>query len=482
MAYEVKLQLKQTQKLVMTTELRQAIQLLTLSRLELQESIKEELLDNPLLEETPEPVQEDIPSGDVEEVVSKEKNSKNDDGKDNSAESLKEINWEEFMQSYQENSGFKLSSDFSEEAPNLENMLASKETLSEHLHKQLALVVSNDEESKIGSLIIGNINENGFLSMALEEMARRYDIELKKIRDVHKLFRDFVPEGIASEGLSHCLMIQLENRGMKDSIAYEILNNHMSELTSLNIRRLAESCGVSESVVKKALKVIRELDPKPARNFGEDEIRYVVPDVYVVKVDDDFVVYLNEEGFNNIRISNSYRKMLGKMKTQSKETQEYIEQKMRSAFWLLKTIQQRQRTIYKVAKSIVDKQRQFFEKGIAYLKPMILREIADDVSLHECTVSRVTSNKYMHTPHGIFELKFFFSSGIISGNGDSISSESIKNRIRNIIHAENKEKPLSDEKIVKILAEENFYVARRTVAKYREELKFLPSNKRKKIL
>ncbi|RMF96241.1 MAG: RNA polymerase sigma-54 factor [Candidatus Schekmanbacteria bacterium] len=482
MAYEVKLQLKQTQKLVMTTELRQAIQLLTLSRLELQQTIKEKLLDNPLLEEVPEPVSEDIPSIDLTNASPAEKGAEDGSRNGDNSEPLKEVNWEEFLQSYQENAGYNLSSDFSEEAPNLENMIAAKETLSEHLHKQLALVVSNDEESKIGSLIIGNINENGLLSMSLEEMAQRYEIDLDRLRSVHRLFRDFVPEGVAAENLQQCLMIQLENRGMKDSPAYEILKNHMDELTTLNIRRISESTGISEGEVKKALKVIRELDPKPARNFGGDEIRYIIPDVYVVKVDDDFVVYLNEEGLNNIRISQSYKKMISKMKLHDDETKEYIEQKMRSALWLLKTIQQRQRTIYKVAKSIVEKQRPFFEKGISHLKPMILKEIADDVDLHECTVSRVTSNKYMHTPHGIFELKFFFSSGIVANNGDSISSESIKERIRNIIQSEDKTKPYSDEKIVQILAKDNIFVARRTVAKYREELNFLPSSKRKKIV
>lgn len=481
MAYEVKLQLKQTQKLVMTTELRQAIQLLTLSRLELQQTIKEKLLDNPLLEETPETVT-DISSVEMEDISRKDKTSAEGNGKEGRNDSLKEVNWEESMQSYQENAGLRLSSDFSEEAPNLENMLAAKETISEHLHKQLALVVSTDEESKIGSLIIGNINENGFLSMTLQEMSERYDIDIKKISLVHRFFRDFLPEGIASENLQQCLMTQLENRDMENTLAYDILKNHMDELISLNIRKIADACNASETEIRKALKSIRELDPKPARNFGGDDIRYIVPDVYVVKVDNDFVVYLNEEGLNNLRISQSCKKMIGKMKIQDKETKEYLDQKMRSAFWLLRTIQQRQRTIYKVAKSIVEKQRAFFEKGIAYLKPMILREIADDVSLHECTVSRVTSNKYMHSPHGIFELKFFFSSGIVAENGNSVSSESIKNRIKNIIMSEDKTKPFSDEKIVKMLVQENYNVARRTVAKYREELNFLSSNKRKKII
>jgi len=481
MALEVKLQLKQTQKLVMTVELRQAIELLTLSRLELQQIIKEKLLENPVLEETTEPVSEEeaLPISEEEIFLPADKVHKDDPTSD---KPLNEVDWEYFLQSYHENYGTNLSCDFSEDSPNLENIIASKETLSEHLHKQLALVVSDDEESKTGSLIIGNLDENGFLSMTLDEMAQRYTLDRDKLQHVHSLFRNFDPDGIAAENIQQCLIIQLENREEYNPLAMEILTNHMEDLKSLNLKKLADICGATEEDIRIALYVIKSLDPRPARNFGGEETRYIQPDVFVVKVDNEYVVHLNDDGFNNLKISQSYKEMIHKLNSHNKEAKDYLEQKMRSAVWLLKTIQQRQRTIYKVAKSIVRKQRDFFEQGISYLKPMVLREVAEDISLHECTVSRVTNNKYMHTPHGIFELKFFFTSGITAGDGDSVSSKSIKNMIKDIIQNEDKSKPLSDEKIAQILASQKLYIARRTIAKYREELNFLPSSKRKKII
>ncbi|OGL38865.1 MAG: RNA polymerase sigma-54 factor [Candidatus Schekmanbacteria bacterium RIFCSPHIGHO2_02_FULL_38_11] len=486
MALEIKLQLKQMQKLVMTTELRNAIKLLTLSRLELQQLVQQKLLENPFLEEVNDETEDELDEQDTslagenqkEDPVSVSKKEEEIDFR----KKAEEINWEDFTQAYQDNYETNLSSDYQDKSPQYENILASKVTLSEYLTNQLRLVWSSKEEFEAGCFLIGNLDENGYLATPLSELIEQHHLDSSVVYKAHELLKNLEPEGIGSQNLQECLLAQVKHQGITDPLITKIISNHLPELELSNFKAVADKCNVAEKEVLEALKFIKTLDPKPARNFGGDEIKYIIPDIFVVKVDDKYVVYLNDDGFNNFRINPFYREFLHKKNSDNNATKTYLEQKFRSALWLLKTMRHRQQTIYKVSVSIVNRQKEFFDHGISHLKPMVLREIAKDISLHECTVSRVTSNKYMHTPQGLFELKFFFTSGLTGTEGSRYSCITVKNMIKEIITKENKEKPFSDKRIVQILEGQNLKLARRTIAKYREDLGILPSARRKELV
>ena len=485
MALEIKLQLKQMQKLVMTTELRNAIKLLTLSRLELQQLVQEKLLENPCLEEANGDFQEE-----TEEVLAVEREERDEnvlkkDKYENDIDikkTIKEENWEDYIQPYQDNFGTNFNSDYQEDPPQLENILPAKVTLTDYLISQLKLICSSKEELEIGSFIIGNLDENGYLATPLNELIEQNNLNPYLTYKVHGMIKELEPEGIGSQNLQECLLTQANQRGINNPLVIKIIADHMQDLQSLNFKKIAKNCQVTEEEVVESLKIIRTLEPKPARNFVTEETGYVIPDIYVVKIDGKYVVYLNDDGLNNLRFNPFYKEMLSRRSNENNITKLYVDQQYRSAVWLLKTIQQRQLTIYKVATSIVNRQKDFFDHGISHLKPMVLREVAKDVSLHECTVSRVITNKYMYTPQGLFELKYFFTSGVTSTEGNLYSCVTIKNMMKNIIARENKENPFSDKKIVQLMKELNINLARRTIAKYREELGILPSGKRKETL
>jgi len=487
MALEPKLFQKLSQQLVMTPQLRQAIKILQVSRTELESLIENELEENPVLEEG----QGDKPVVDLDpaeprvdgvlgeaEPAQEAPKPEADNAKD-----LKEIDWSEYFETYgnEFHGGSFTESADDDRRPSLENILTKTQDLLGHLEWQLRLSSLTPEEERLAALIIGNVDNDGYLGASVEEIASLAEVEPAAVERVLAKVQEFDPPGVCARDLRECLLIQLRQLGSGNSLAARIVSDHLDGLESRRFEKLARDLGVSLEAVVDASKVVSSLEPKPGRNFGEGEARYVTPDVYVAKVGEEYVITLNDDGLPYLRVSGYYRKMLGA--DSSGEARGYIQEKMRAASWLIKSIQQRQRTIYLVTQSIVKFQRDFFERGISGLRPLVLKDVANDIGMHESTVSRATSNKYVHTPQGTFELKFFFTSSLRSGagGGEDVSSESVKQRIREIIQSEDARRPYSDQYIAALLAKESVDIARRTVAKYREMMGIMPSSKRKQV-
>src|SRR5436853_3776970 len=332
---------------------------------------------------------------------------------------------------------------------------------------------------EIGSAIIGNLNDDGMLVASLDEIAAMGPWPIEQVEKALKVVQGFDPIGVAARDLQECLLLQIRHIGLEGTPTEKIVTEHLRLLQGHNVPEIAKRLGMSIDDLKEHIEIIRHLDPKPGSSYNPSQSHYVIPDVYVVKVEDQYVAVLNEEGLPQLRISPVYRRLLDKSAENTTETRAYVKDKFRSALWLIKSVEQRQKTIHKVATSIINFQRDFLDHGIEYLKPLVLRDVASDIGMHESTVSRVVTNKYMHTPQGVFEMKYFFHSGISSSYGESVSSVTIKQRIRKIIEAEDPRKPLSDSKIASILQHEGLVLARRTIAKYLEELKIPTSNQRK---
>jgi RNA polymerase sigma-54 factor len=369
------------------------------------------------------------------------------------------------------------------ELPPIENTLSSASSLSDHLLWQLSLHQSDDEQLReIGTAIIGNLDDDGYLVASVEEIAAMGEWPVAEVEKALQLLQTFDPHGVAARDLQECLWLQLKFLNLEGTPTEKIVTEHLRLLQNHQVPEIARRLGVTIEDLKEHIEIIRNLDPKPGSRYNPQQSQYVIPDVYVVKVEDQYVAMLNEEGLPQLRISPTYRRLLDKNAPgteENNETRNYVKDKFRSALWLIKSVDQRQKTIQKVANSIINFQREFLDNGIEYLRPLVLRDVANDIGMHESTVSRVVNNKYMHTPQGVFEMKYFFHSGISSSYGDSVSSVTIKQRIRKIIENEDPRKPLSDSKIVSILQKEGLMLARRTIAKYREELKIPTSNQRK---
>jgi RNA polymerase sigma-54 factor len=491
MLFELKqsLNLKLQQQLVMTPQLQQAIRLLQLSRMELLDAIQAELEQNPALEEElrPEPEvieQEAAITGDepkaIEPQPEPEQRATEVKGDTDGAN---DIDWQQWLETY--NSSAPTGVNYrqsSEELPNLEQTLTRTETLYDHLVWQLNLTQLVDEDRAIALEIIGALDDNGFLSgeRPCEEIAIRLGVSVDHVERVLQRVQEFDPIGIAARGLTECLLIQLKHFQVENKLAVRMVHEFLSELEKRNFQAIAKKCEVPIEEVAEALKVIQALDPRPARNYGGQSSIYITPDIYVYKVGDDYVIVQNEDGLPMLRVSKYYRAALAN--GMNGEAKSYVQEKLRSAQWLIRSIHQRQRTIYKVMESILKFQRDFFDKGIGHLRPLILRDVAEDIGMHESTISRVTSNKYVHTPQGIFELKYFFNSSIGRSDGDDVASASVKHRIKQLIEGEDQKHPYSDQAIVDVLQKENIEIARRTVAKYRESMGILSSSKRRKIL
>ncbi len=458
-------QLRLTQELVMTPQLQQAIKLLQLSRLELAERVREEMEENPLLEEV------------KEEPLPEEASANGESGDDRKGP---EIDWEQFLAHYNVTATPDAPIDVPEDVPSYENYLSPETTLQDHLMWQLRLSHLDERQKRIGAFIVGNVDEDGYLRATVEEIASQADASPEDVERVLAVIQDFDPLGVASRSLEECLLKQARENGL-DELVVRVIQSGLRALETKNYKKLAADLGVSFEEVVEAARQIAELEPRPGRNFASTRVDYVVPDVYVVKEGDDYVVRLNEEGIPRLRISRYYQSILKDDSPECQEARSYIQERMQAAMWLIKSIQQRQQTLYKVACSIVKFQREFLDKGINYLRPLILKDVADDIGMHESTVSRITTNKYMHTPQGTFELKFFFSSGIQSRDGEDLASRSVKARIRELISKEDPRKPLSDLQIARLLAERfGLKIARRTVSKYRESMGILPSSARRR--
>jgi len=480
MAIELRQQLKLAQQLIMTPQLQLAIRLLQLSRLELMDTIREELETNPALEESQDITDDDHPAEPVEieaapiglesppekEVTIEEKIS--DD-----------VDWSNYLEEY--NSTGKVSFEGEDkDAPRFEAFVAQKESLSDHLLWQLMMSVADPEAQQIGSLIIGNLNKDGYLEVSVEDICQTGGALPEKVEEVLSLVQTFDPIGVCARDLGESLLIQARHVGADAPMVVDIIRNHLHHLENKNYKAIAKALKAEFEDIIAAVNVIRGLEPRPGQRFSNEEPHYIQPDIYVYKIENEFVIVLNDDGMPRLRLNNFYQDSLnGKLNDKAKE---YMQERIKSASWLIKSIHQRQKTIYKVMESILKFQHQFFEKGIAYLKPMILRDVAEDVEMHESTISRVTTNKYAYTPQGIFELKYFFNSSINRNDGDdALASVSVQDRIRQLIESEDHKNPYSDDKLAQMLKESGIDIARRTVAKYREMLKILPSNKRKQF-
>jgi RNA polymerase sigma-54 factor len=483
MALELRLAPKLVQQLVITPQLQQAIRLLQLTRLELVDMISQEMKENPLLEE-----EEDT----KESVEAEGSVSEQDQGEPpleaerpievkGEGEGAEEFDWENYLENYNLPSFQKQSREDGEERPSFENFLSKRTTLSDHLNWQLQLSHFTEEEQKVGTLIIGNLDEDGYLKIALEDISSETNLSPEVVEGTLRRIQQFDPVGVGARDLKECLLIQLEQMAVRDPLAEKVVSEHLSLLKNRNYPAIAKRLGVSLERVNRAASLISKLDPKPGKAFGGEVTQEIIPDAYVYKVEGEYLVYLNDEGIPRINVNPFYRSVLSESRFALEGDRKYIQEKLRSALWLIRSIHQRQRTIYKVAKSIVQFQKDFLDNGIQFLKPLVLRDVAEDIQMHESTISRVTHNKYMHTPQGIYELKFFFNAGITSTQGETLASESVKNLVREIITKEDPKKPYSDEKLVQILKGMNIHIARRTVSKYREMMKILSSNERRRM-
>jgi RNA polymerase sigma-54 factor len=475
MAMETRLSLRQSQRVVMTPLLQQAIQLLQLSTLELQEVVQKELLENPLLEEVPTepaetPATPDTPTAPAPEPppvepvpVDRER------GTDDLPFDLTAVMFDD-----QEERSLVAQED-RDELP-FENMVRSQSSLGDHLEEQLRFASEDPVIRRVGAEIIGNLDEDGYLRAEVAEIAQRCQVTLEDVEKVLALVQAFDPPGVAARNIQECLLIQLKADPNPDPVSVEIVEQHFDDLSRRRYPDIARALKLPLDRVMESVEEIMGLEPKPGRRFGGADTRYIVPDVVVQKMGGDYVVLLNEDGIPRLRVNALYRSLL---RNSGEEARQYVEQKLRSAVWLIKSVDQRQRTLRKVTQSIVKFQREFLDKGLPYLRPLSLRDVGEDIGMHESTISRVTTNKYVETPQGLFELKFFFHSGIASGDGEMVSSISVKKMIQDLLANEDPSKPLSDQEVAQILKGRALVIARRTVAKYREELGILPSHQRR---
>jgi RNA polymerase sigma-54 factor len=566
MALELKQSLRMSQQLVMTPQLQQAIKLLQLSRMELVDLIRTEMEQNPLLEEPQEGSEAELNEAPAESISTLNESIEASELTTQAAEPAQpdlqkalagdvkrdEIDWEQYLDNYQtQHTASSAGGINSDDLPSFESTHTRPEGLTEHLMEQLRMAGFTDLERRIGGLIIGNLNRDGYLvidpdlqptiplvftgpdgnpeeegrpaevpavapealealraAQAAKQPVRTCDpiiplaleagVPAVTAEKVLKRVQKFDPVGCACRDLRECLLVQAkhylsEGEGKDDPDAEllpMIVRRHLKNVETKKYQAIAKDLDVSLEEVVASIKLLSRLDPKPGRNYTNEEPQYITPDVYIHKVGETYMTVLNDDGLSKLRISQHYRDALKKGAANGSATKggtgpttkEYIQDKLRSAVWLIRSIHQRQRTIVKVTDSIIKFQKDFLDKGIAFLRPLILRDVAEDIGMHESTVSRVTTNKYVHTPQGIFELKYFFNSSIgrMSG-GEDVASEAVKNQIKQIVAAEPGDKPYSDQKIVEVLRTQNVDIARRTVAKYREVLGILPSSKRKRF-
>jgi len=489
MALEQKLNLRLSQRLVMTPSLQQAIKLLQMSKLELQDVLTQEIVENPLLEEEEEAVAAEQPTeaeAESDAAAAKQADAdvpaapaESDAPPEKERDSFDEIDFDSYFEDYLDSAYNPRQYEDSEQVP-LENTLSRPQGLHEYLNWQLALVGAEPRVREIAQYLIGNIDEDGYLRVSREEIRAAGYEDDRDVETALALVRSFDPPGVGASDLPDCLMMQIRSLGIENPLIERVIGQHWGEFLNRQFAQLSRALGVGLSQLQAVVEIIKNLEPKPGRKYSDERTIYVEPDVAVRKIGDEYVIQLNEDGLPKLRISAAYRRMLrGGNGAIGEEAATYLRDKMRSAVWLIKSLDQRQRTIYKVADSIVRHQRGFLENGIEHLRPLVLRDVANDIGMHESTVSRVVSNKYIHTPRGLFPMKYFFHSGIDSTQGSEVSSLSIKSKIAKIVSDEDATRPHSDARIMQKLRAEGIQIARRTVAKYREELRIPSSSQRK---
>jgi RNA polymerase sigma-54 factor len=539
MALEQKLSLKLAQRLVMTPSLQQAIKLLQMTRMELDTLLTQELVENPVLEEAAEAADNPDPAEEEAEPPFEERKeaaAANGGEELNHGESMENIDLDAYFGDYWEGAGYSSMAEERDEPP-IENSLTREPDLYDHLLWQLHMAEVEPRQREIAELIIGNLNPDGFLVATPEEIRamgdqsgqdwadygggmdadsdapafagdragtaapgdsgglgdgadsadsgngqRRYT--LGEVEAALELVRSFDPPGIACNDLRESLVRQMDFRGVPaDALARRVVEEAWELFLRRQFPAVAKKLGIELATLEQAVELIRTLETNPGRKFSTERPHYIEPDVFVRRVGDEYVIQLNDDGLPRLRVSRSYRRMLQTMRSEGRqsEAQQFIKDKIRSAVWLIKSLDQRQRTIYKVAASIIRQQREFLDMGLDHLRPMVLRDVAEDIGMHESTVSRVVSNKYIHTQRGLFPMKFFFHSGIDREYGENISSLTVKRKIEQMIQAEDPKRPLSDSELMRILNREGIQIARRTVAKYRDELSIPSSTDRKQV-
>ena len=474
MEMKIGLHLKQRQQLVMTPKLQQALKLLQMPTIELQQMLKQEIMENPLLDEEDELLETQEEEQERQETETKEEEKATDPDPDEPEE---KVDWEEYLQS-----GWEMSAGLGEEVQEdfVERVPVAKRSFTDQLISQLRIATDDERTIEIGDYLVGSLDESGYLTCDLEEVAQTFRTGVDEVGKVLGIIQTFDPPGVGARNLQECLLIQLGARGLEDSLAAKIIRDHFDDFKQKRYPELAKKLKVSIQEIQNQSQVISTLDPKPGFEIVAADPQYVIPDLVVDKVDDKYVVYLNDKNIPRLRINHVYQEELLKDgKDGDRETKEFIQSRLKSARWLIQTIEQRRRTMVKVMECIVDKQREFFEKGTTYLRPLTLQQVASEINMHESTVSRVTTSKYVQTPRGVFALKFFFSSSLGTQDGGEISAKSAKDKIRRIIEQEDSHNPLSDQKIADILKKDGLNIARRTVAKYREQLGLLPARMRR---
>jgi RNA polymerase sigma-54 factor len=471
--------MQQTQSLalqqVLSPQLQQSLLILQTPLLELRNLVQQEMETNPVLEELPEEVRTDE-RGEAEPSA--------DDNFDNEFQKLASLDeeWRDYMAqsaSYSSD-GSRSSREAQEKRQFLFDSIPVQDTLQQNLIGQLNQSVLSGSDRKAAELVIGNIDDNGFLQSTPEEMALNSGIPREDFEKMLALIQSFYPAGVGARDLRECLLIQLQRQEKENTLEYKIVSEHMEDLGRRRFPEIARRMGVSVEDVQKAAGNIARLNPRPGQVFAAAPQNYVLPDVIVEKVDGEFQITLNNEQIPHLRISNLYKDIIASGNTQSSEVKDYIRDKIRGGKFLIRSIHQRQQTIFNIAQQIVSRQGDFLEHGPSHLKPMIMREVADAVGVHETTVSRAVSGKYMATPQGVFEMKYFFTSGYQTATGESLSNICVKEAILHLVKHENGSAPLSDHEMVEILGERGIPIARRTVAKYRDELNILPSHMRRK--
>lgn len=482
MALELRQQLKLAQKLVMTQQLRQAIELLQLNHMELANALQEELKENPALEEelsvfeqenllSLSATREDTGPQQEKDITEKITPSETD---------LPETNWEDYSNTFDSNLSFSHEKPAAD-TPSQFEFISEQPGLAAYLYWQLAHEALDEREKEIAQFIIGNLNRYGFLEVDLTRIIESTGCEQDEAEYLlYDVIQFLDPPGVGARDISESLYLQLERQGKADSLAAEIVRDHLELLESRNYRELSRRTGRKKPELEQAIRyIVNELTPYPGLPYNTEQTNYVVPDVYLRKIDDEYIIQLNDEELPSLTLSGDVRQLLEKGEAIDKESRQYLTEKLRDADWFIKSLHQRQQTLYKVMSSILKFQREFFEKGPEYLHPLILKDVADDIGVHESTVSRITSNKYVHTPQGIYELKYFFSTAIQKEDGSTLAAESIKTIIARMVKEEDKKRPLSDSAIAAKLEEMEIKIARRTIAKYREQLKILPTKLRR---
>lgn len=462
------LNLTQTQKLIMTPELRQAIQILQYNNVELMEFIYKQLEVNPFLESVDHKNQD---SSSNEETETKfEKTDKYD-----------EFDWKDITERYDDLSykAYERNVD-SDEKQSFESYTSKKMSLKDHLMVQLGVSVKSNKEKRIGEFIIESLDNKGYLGCSVQDISLLINEDVVEVERVLRLIQTFDPIGVGARNLSECLMIQLKEKGIQDKNAYIIAESYLEDIAANRIQKIAKDLHITVSRVQGICDIIKMLEPKPSRGFivDSDNIRYIVPDVTIEKINDEYIIIVNDNNLPTLTISNYYKSMVNNL--DDKEANKFLTDKLSSSMWLIKSIEQRRMTLYKVTESILKFQRKFFDEGKTALKPLVLKDVAEDIGVHESTVSRATNGKYVQTPRGLFELKYFFASSISEADGDGISSTSVKTQIQKLINEENTQKPLSDQKIAELLSENGINISRRTVAKYRDEMRIPASSMRRR--